>query len=158
MPVYLIKKRGGIMNTGLTVAQSLTAAQRKIIGKGMAFPNSVNKARGTTNTAEGFDKINQSIAMILNTPVGSRIGNRAFGSKLHTLIFEPNDYILADLLKLYIHESIVAWEPRITVQDIDVDRDYNDETIMRCTIHYVIKNSNLANNYVYPFVRPNVIK
>lgn len=131
----------------------LTPTQLRIIGKGMSFPEPINKSSGSTKVSEGFDKINQSISVILSTREGTRVGNRAFGSKLHTIIFEPNDHILADLAKLYIDEALKNWEPRINVVDIECSIDPLDSNVMRCTIHYVLKSSNLYNNLVYSLHR-----
>jgi phage baseplate assembly protein W len=137
----------------MAATDSLTISQLNIIGKGMKFPNPVRPERGSTEVNQGYERINQSILNILSTPIGTRIGNRLFGSKMNTLVFEQNDFILADLIKLYAFEALSTWEPRISVSDIDVVPDPDDDNIVNVTIHYVLKNSNLVNNFVYPFTK-----
>ena len=43
-----------------------------------------------------------------------------FGTPLNTLVFEPNDPTLAEAVRNMIINSIQAWEPRITVQAINI--------------------------------------
>lgn len=130
---------------------SLTPAQLRIIGKGMSFPLPYTNTKGSTGVSEGFDRINQSIRIILSTPVGTRAGNRKFGCKINTLIFEPNDLILADLLQLYVAEALQLWEPRINVADVVTSPDPENENIVNVDVYYFLRNSNILANMVYPF-------
>lgn len=127
--------------------------QRQIIGRGMSFPGCISPTRGSTNTNEGFERINQSINVILSTRVGTRIGNRKFGSRIHLQLFEQNDYIVADLLKIYVFEALGEWEPRIRVREVDIRIDREDANKVELDIKYILKNTNLENNCVYMFTR-----
>jgi phage baseplate assembly protein W len=63
----------------------------------------------------GFDHVEQSIGVILNTPIGSRVMRREFGSELFDLIDRP----LTDQVILAIYgaavSAITRWEPRYAV-------------------------------------------
>lgn len=69
------------------------------------------------------EHIRQSIGDILTTPVGSRIENRPYGSRLPDLIDHPGNP--ANRLRLVAASimAIVRWEPRVTVQAARVTID-----------------------------------
>ena len=69
---------------------------------------------------EGFAHVQESIACIVTTPIGSRVMRRDFGSRLPDLIDAPaND---ATLLSLFasVAEALDQWEPRFQLKAIEV--------------------------------------
>lgn len=72
-----------------------------------------NRDAGTL--LSGFEHVEQSIGVILTTPIGSRVMRREFGSELFDLIDRP----LTDQVILAIYAAVVAaiarWEPRFAV-------------------------------------------
>jgi hypothetical protein len=133
----------------------LTSVQLSRIGKGMKFPDPISMSTGSVQVNYGYDRINQSIYNILATKIGSRLGNREFGSRLNELIFDQNDYVFYDIAEMYIRESIERWEPRVSIEQISFP--YNperiDANIVDIVITYSIKNSNIVVNMVYPYYR-----
>lgn len=126
--------------------------QEEIIGRGLQVPECFDSFTGKTQVNSGVERINQSIHHILSTRVGTRFLLPEFGSKLYTVIFEPNDYILKDLCKIYVEEALNKWEPRINniqVQPV-VESGGNSVPIY---ITYTLINTNITGNYVYPFNR-----
>lgn len=83
--------------------------QEEIISRGIQV-DCFDATTGSTVSNSGMERINQSINHILSTRIGTRFFLPDFGSKLYTLIFEPNDFILYDLLKRYIKEALEKWE------------------------------------------------
>ncbi len=66
--------------------------------------------------------LQQSVADILTTPLGSRIQRRDYGSLLPELIDQPfND---TTRLRLYgaIATALMRWEPRLTLRRVDLTR------------------------------------
>ena len=126
--------------------------QRRLIGTGLQSPNVFNDSNGTVNINSGIARINQSIYHILSTRIGERFFLPEFGSMLHTLLFEPNDYILEDMLIHYINEALTKWEPRITVLQV-VPEVIEHDNHVPITISYKLINTNSVVNYVYPFNR-----
>lgn len=63
----------------------------------------------------------QSIATILNTPIGSRVMRRDFGSLLPELVDQPMNNAL--LLKIYAATALALqrWEPRRRLRKVTVD-------------------------------------
>ena len=88
--------------------------------------------------------INQSIEMILATPITSRLFNIAFGSNFSLRIFDNMsvDYleqVLEDTL-----ESIKRWEDRIIILEDQVRLKANaDKNTISLTIPYIIKEREL---------------
>lgn len=54
------------------------------------------------------------------TNPGERLMMPTWGTPLRTLLFDPNDAALADTARDMIINSIETWEPRITIQSIDI--------------------------------------
>lgn len=72
---------------------------------------------GNARLAGGVEKIRQSVAAILDTPVGSLPFQERFGSRLQTLQFEPNDALLVSLMRTFIRQALTDNEPRVSIQD-----------------------------------------
>lgn len=130
---------------------TITNYQDKLIGTGLQSPNMINSSTGGFNSNGGFDRINQSICHILGTRIGERFFLPEFGSRLYELVFEPNDYIFEDMLKLYIQDALSKWEPRIKV--LEVTPDLSKGNTVPVNIYYNLINTNVTNNYVYSFNR-----
>lgn len=80
--------------------------------------NGVNSRTG--KRLSGVAHLRQSISDILNTPVGSRVLVRDYGSELFELLDSPRD----DLLRLRIiaatATALARWEPRLKVSKVIV--------------------------------------
>ncbi|SFR79759.1 GPW/gp25 family protein [Sphingomonas jatrophae] len=70
---------------------------------------------GTGRALAGADHLRQSIADVLMTPIGTRIGRRDYGSLVPELIDQPAN--AAGRLRLFAAAAIalLAWEPRLRV-------------------------------------------
>lgn len=130
-----------------------------VIGVGINFPVTFANVKNTQllTLASGSDVIFESIRMILDTPLGSRVNNNEFGSNVRDLIFEPNDTILKDLLYYAVISAIQRWEPRISVTRVKFATEDDQTGIpanqINITINYIIKATNQPGSYVYPFVK-----
>jgi uncharacterized protein len=126
-----------------------------IIGRGINFPvlfAEDPKKNKLLETVEGSAVIGQSIHVILETRIGSRIMNPFFGSRLSTLTFMPNDIITRDLLYYYTIDALQKWERRITVNNIAFEYDRGNEYYIGIIITYIINSTHTPGTYVYPFV------
>lgn len=52
-----------------------------------------------------------------------------YGTPLRQLIFEPNDSTLTARAKKMIVDSILAWEPRIVISDIEVNSSIDRQSL-----------------------------
>jgi Bacteriophage baseplate protein W len=136
---------------------NLTAAQLAAIGQGPSFPLQFSTSGGLKDVAlaSGVDKINQSIHSILTTIPGERVMNPNFGSLLYQLIFEPNDFVLRDLLYLYTVDALARWEKRINVVSINfpITGDDLENGIVRLQVRYVITATGQSGSFIFPFQR-----
>lgn len=124
------------------------AEGREYLGRGLTFP--VELVRGRGNTLVDTELLNQSIKIILSTPIGTRLFLPEFGSRIRELQFEPNDEVLHDLLGLLITQALVKWETRIKVVGVGFE---SIDDLVECTVRYKTLSSNEINSYVYPFYR-----
>lgn len=59
--------------------------------------------------------VKAEIAAILSTRIGERVMLRSFGSRLHELVFDPNDGYTKQLATQYVVGAIQQWAPRATI-------------------------------------------
>jgi phage baseplate assembly protein W len=127
----------------------------EIIGRGWAFPPRIG-AYGVALTNDN-NEIEQAIRIILTTPIGQRVMRPTFGSRLYTLVFEPNNSHTAAQARRYVEEALAMWEPRINVKDVKVSADIdphdwkNSGHQLLIQIDYEVKNTNDPRSLVYPF-------
>lgn len=69
---------------------------------------------------EGLAHLRQSVADILSTPLGSRVGRRGYGSRLFELVDRPvNPSWVADCYA-FTAEALDRWEPRIRLTRVSL--------------------------------------
>lgn len=76
--------------------------------------------RTTGAPLSGWPHVEQSIAVILTTPIGSRVMRREFGSELPELIDRPmnSETILA--VYAATAQALARWEPRYALTGVEV--------------------------------------
>ena len=86
----------------------------------------------------GLDHLKQSIADILNTPIGSRVMRRDYGSKLFSLIDAPlNRGTLVDIYAVTA-EALMKWEDRLLVSAVDITSAQLGQITLKITGKYVL--------------------
>ena len=85
---------------------------------------------------EDEDLIADSIKQIVLTAKGERAMLRNFGSDWRKVIFEPNDDILVELMKVVVEEAIKKWEKRVVFKDLELIERKN--SYVRFKIYYEI--------------------
>lgn len=121
----------------------------KIIGVGPSLP--LDTSGGSTAVNGGLERINQSIFIILSTPLGEVWFNPNFGSRLHRYVFQPYTESLKVQLAAEIRRALSENEPRIRVLDIQFDDSTRDQNTVLIRIKYMIVGTTVVNDYVYPF-------
>jgi phage baseplate assembly protein W len=107
----------------------------QLFGRGIAFPPRVG-ADGRVSFSQGEENVRQSIRVLLMTRPGERLFLPDFGGGLDRFLFEPNTATTRQLIKDRITKALVQWEPRITLDSVDVDPDPSDATAAIATITY----------------------
>jgi uncharacterized protein len=121
-----------------------------IVGRGWAFPPTVNNRGGISLTRERSE-LEQAIQIVLTTVPGERVMRPSFGCRLHELIFAPNNSQTAVQAERYVEEALNMWEPRIHVREIIARPDPVEDGRLSIEINYEVKATNDRRSLVYPF-------
>lgn len=119
-------------------------------GKGIKFPLEITDD-GVLAWSEGEDLIRQSINLILSTAPGERIMRPDFGCGLNELAFAVNNVTTHSRVSFAVEEALKKWEPRIHLEEVDVQSDSIDPAKLNIQIHYTILSNNSRYNMVFPF-------
>lgn len=103
--------------------------------RGFAFPFRIDPSSGGVQWASGREKIRQNIRLILSVRQGERPMLRDFGSGIHSLVHDPNDAILAEMVKRQAQAALLAWEPRILMTGSEVEY-HEGELVVRLIYAY----------------------
>jgi uncharacterized protein len=74
-----------------------------------------------------------------------------FGCKIHDFVFAEASATTAGLIAAEVRASLVRWEPRIDIDDIQVSVDPADQSLLYIDIRYHIRDRNDPRNLVFPF-------
>ncbi len=119
------------------------------LGRGWTYPVAPETAGSLSYTA-GPDKVEQSIWIILDTDPGERVMRPTFGCGLRRYLMAPNTTATRALIKHDVQVALAKFEPRITVQDLQVTPG-DDPSLVLIRIAYVNVRDNRPGNLVYPF-------
>ena len=126
-------------------------SDNSFLGIGWSFPprfDEINKEAVMVSTEED---ILQSLKILLSTRPGERIMNASFGCDLNQFMYEEISETLFSHLREVISDSIIRYEARIDVEDIEIEYDNGVEGVLYITIVYKIRQTNSRHNMVYPF-------
>jgi phage baseplate assembly protein W len=106
-----------------------------VYGKGMAFPPRVG-ADGRIAWSDGEGNVREAMRVILMTAPGERLRLPEFGAGLGRFLFEPNTLSTHTQMRQVIADALKRWEPRIQVEDVDVQADSIDPQAAIATITF----------------------
>jgi uncharacterized protein len=107
----------------------------QIFGRGISFPFRIG-LDGRVAWSEGEINVRESIQVILLTGLNERVRLPAFGGNLSIYLFEPNTVSTRHSMQDRITKALEQWEPRILVQEVDVEPDPSDAQAAIATIMY----------------------
>lgn len=122
---------------------------QEFIGRGWGFPVRTD-ATGGIALVSGEEELGESIRLILGTAFGDRPMRPEFGCAIHDIVFSPADASTAGLIAYEVGASLVRWEPRIEVRDVEVTID-PDAGVAYVDVEYTTTNTNDPRNLVFPF-------
>lgn len=142
---------GGVngVNGVTDVAGALANGARRV--RGTAFPFRIDPATGGVAVASGEDKVRQDLQALLATRLGERPLLRGFGTRAAALVHEPIDDVMIDLAVRQIEESVLLWEPRVTLTSVDAERD-PDLGEVRLLVSYRLVPEQTAGRLVVPLI------
>lgn len=134
----------------MSVGDTGRSPTRKELGAGLSFPLRLDE-RGRFAMSAGPRKVQESVRIVIETAIGSRLMRSQFGSQVAELLFEPLTPGSVGRLREAISTSLQRWEPRIDVLDVSVARDPDVETKLIASVDYRIRENNSLLNQVFDF-------
>ncbi len=121
------------------------------IGRGWGFPPTFTRLDNSVEMVVGETDIRESLLILFETELGSRIMLPGYGCDLWPRVFQNTTTTFKSELKDYIYTAIVNWETRISVDDILVKDDEHIQGLVLISVAYTIRYTNTRGNLVYPF-------
>src|SRR5207253_3696867 len=123
------------------------------LGRGWSFPPNFNVQTQTVDMTVKNDDIERSLHILLTTSVGERVMEPKYGCNMEDLLFESLDTSTKTLIKDKILTAILYFEPRITVNSIEINTQDELEGKLLIEIDYTVKATNSRLNFVFPFYK-----
>src|SRR4051812_39060934 len=121
------------------------------LGTGWKFPIEFKSSAKGPVMLGGDEVIKNSLDVLFATKMGERIMQPDYGSELNLFIFENMAKSVTTYMQAVISDAILFYEPRIVVNDIDIEPHPDDPSYVEIKIDYTISSTNNRYNYVYPF-------
>lgn len=121
-----------------------------ITGRRWAFPPHLGDRNHFVLTQDDA-AIRQSIYVIIYTVPGERVMRPEFGCQIHDLVFWPINSSTAALAERYVREALERWEPRITLETVEVSLGDYDRGELVINIAYKLKDQHDPRSLVYPY-------
>lgn len=117
----------------------------QLYGRSMSFPPRVGND-GRIAWSEGETNIREAIRIILQTEEKERINLPTFGAGLQKYLFEPNTVATQTQIGDRITKALQLWEPRISLNQVDVQPDPSDPQAAIATISYKLVATQVQQN------------
>jgi hypothetical protein len=123
---------------------------QEVLGVGWSFPLKLNEDN-TIALSRYEDDVREAIWIILSTAPGERVMRPDFGCGIYEYVFAPNDTHTAGLVRFHVEDALTRWEPRIDLQEIQVQSDPRNPALLLISIDYTVRSTDSRFNLVYPF-------
>ena len=128
----------------------MTSDSANFIGRGISFPLRVDQG-GSIALTSGAADIEGSLRMVLMTAPGERLMRPQFGCRIWDLLFEPINANTLGLMAEAVRDAVSQWEPRIVLEDVQLDVDQRELGRVLIDLRYRIRATNDRRNLVFPF-------
>lgn len=125
------------------------ANTKSFLGTGWAFPPSFSDKGAIMVSAE--QDIHESLYILLSTTPGERIMQPTYGCGLKLHVFDQLNESSVAVMKDIVQKAILFFEPRVTVEQIDINDDESMEGRANINVIYKVRSTNNRYNLVYPF-------
>ena len=98
--------------------------------------------------------ISESLDILMRTRVGERILQPDYGCDLDSIDYETMDETTVAEIKDTIKKAVLDFEPRISLEDIDIDANDRHEGELGIHLNYRIHKTNSRGKIVCPFRIP----
>jgi phage baseplate assembly protein W len=120
----------------------------KFLGQGWAFPPLPSPGFPWVS---GEDAVAQALRSLLLTEPGERLGRPTYGSGLRRFLFMPNTLTLRTRMQKTVEEAIERDEPRVKLEEVTVESDHTESTLVLIRIRYKIPGNLGSRNMVFPY-------
>ncbi len=133
------------------------STDKSFLGAGWAFPPTFSKqplavgGGGKVALATAEDDIRQSLTILLSTTPGERLMQPAFGCGIKNHVFDTLSTSVVTEIKNLVERAILFFEPRITLNNVQVRDDEAIHGRLDILLDYTIRSTNTRSNMVYPF-------
>ena len=125
--------------------------KKTFLGVGWKFPPSFDKQDRSVRMVSEEKDIEESLRILLSTKPGERVLNLAYGCDMRRFLFEPIDTTTITLMKSTIEQAINNYEPRIELNDVNIEPDDEEPTLIYIDISYTVQLTNTRTNMVFPY-------
>jgi phage baseplate assembly protein W len=120
------------------------------LGQGWAFPLAIGPTGGIA-LSSGERDVEEAVRLILGTAYGERPMRPEYGCGIHDLAFATIDASLTGRVAYEVRASLLRWEPRIEVRQVDAQADPEEPGVLLIHVGYVLRATNDRRNLVFPF-------
>jgi uncharacterized protein len=126
-------------------------SNNSFLGRGWNFPPAFSKGGADVIMAEAEEDIVQSIKIILGTRPMERTMQDDFGCDIKEFVFQTMSQRIITGIRQEITDALLYHEPRIEVENVNVDDGKLESGLLLITIQYRVRSTNTRYNMVYPF-------
>jgi len=126
-------------------------ANESFLGTGWGFPPQFDPQNKQGRMVSADDDIRESLYILLSTSPGERVMSPSFGCGLRSRVFGSVSAGMITEVKDLVERAILFFEPRITINAIDVVLRDPPGGILDIDIRYTVRSTNTRSNMVYPF-------
>lgn len=125
--------------------------RKAYLGTGWSFPPTFDKKAKQVRLVSAEEDVCESLQILLSTSLGERVMQPTYGCDLHALVFEALSPTIASGIKELVRTAILYYEPRIRLNQLDLNLDEQRRGVVNITVDYTVISTNSRFNYVYPF-------
>ena len=126
-------------------------SSQEFLGVGWKFPIEFKTNNYSVSMLNGEELIKNSLDVLFATNLGDRVMQPDYGSELDHFLFENMSKSIITYMQARISDAILFGEPRIIVNNVEIEQDEDDAAFIQIRIDYTVPVTNSRYNYVYPF-------
>jgi phage baseplate assembly protein W len=127
------------------------AANKDFLGTGWSFPPTFDQLGYTVDMVSNDQDIHESLWILFSTKLGERVMVPDYGTGLWKTIFRILTTTLMSQMKSMVKQAILNWEPRVDVNEVQVQPDADVAGLVLINVTYTVRKTNSRSNIVYPF-------
>ncbi|MCB0564804.1 MAG: GPW/gp25 family protein [Phaeodactylibacter sp.] len=124
---------------------------KSFLGTGWGFPPTFAMEFDGLRMVSGLEDIEESLTILLSTRLKERVMQLKYGLNLDEMLFETLSTSFLAYMKDLIETAILFYEPRIDLEEVNMDKNQLNEGILDIELIYRVRATNSRHNMVYPF-------